>query len=341
MSDVSDSPTRYNDSMLSLEPELRTLQEQRALDEASAHRLIALERRELFSLYGEIRTVLYAGVALIITGAGLFLKDNVDRLGHATLISIIAFASAICYVLAWRAATRQASAHDSRPTTHNSSEYLLLLAALLLSAGVGYAEAQYRFFGDAWTRHLLILAAVHAFAAYLFGSRLVLSLAITSLAGWLGVDRSGAFLGESAPEAGARLLLAGAAVAIWRILHTIAFRPPHSPLDPRASFQEVFDHFVAHLAMIGALVWVFSDELELTGLALLVAFVTISIVSGVRTGRELFVIYGLLYGVIGIDAAVIRRIDSEMIAVYLWLLVTTPLAIAAWFWIRRGMRAQR
>lgn len=323
--------------VISYEPEIRTLREEGILSEEEAARLIALERREIFSLYGELRTVLYAAVALIVTGVGLLLRENLERIGHGTIITIIALVALACYLFAFTRRGKREGAQD----------YVLLLGALLLSSDVAYAEVQYRFFGDAWTRHLLILAIVHGVTAYLSGSRLVLSLAITSLAGWVGVDREGGFLEAGAAEAGARLMAAAALVGGWRMLHAWAARsdgPPEASgeaegtsevtLAPR-SFLETFDHFLAHLAFIGALIWVFDGELEWPGCAIVFVFATIAIVAGVRTQREPFVLYGVVYAVIALDALVIGDLIRDEALIFLWLLISTPLAIALLFFLHR------
>ncbi len=312
--------------MISFEPELDVLRDESAIDPAAHARLVAIERRAIFSLYGELRTLLYAGVALIVAGVGLYLKDNLDRLGHGTIIGIIAFAAAGCYLWAFIGRSRSDRLHPSH-------EYLLLLGALLLSVDLGYAEGVYHWFGDEWERHLLILAVFHGATAYLFGSRVVLSLAITSLAGWIGVDREGKFLSEGAIEAGSRLLLAGAAVAVWRLAHGFAFRGA-DPEDSRTGFGEIFDHFVANLAMIGALVWVFNEEMELVGALILLVFATISIVGGIRTRRELFVLYGVIFAVIGFDSVVVREMNDE-IPILVYLLVSTPMVIIGLFLLHR------
>jgi hypothetical protein len=100
-----------------------------------------------------------------------------------------------------------------------AADAILLLSALILSADVGYLEAQYRVFGHAWHWHLLILAVFHAVTAYVTGSEKVLALAVTSLAAFFGVDRTGRFFEAGLADAAARLTLSAAVVATWRIVH--------------------------------------------------------------------------------------------------------------------------
>ena len=57
--------------MHTLEPELRTLHAEGAIDDAAASRALARDRGEVFSLHMELRATLYAGVLLTMAGVGI------------------------------------------------------------------------------------------------------------------------------------------------------------------------------------------------------------------------------------------------------------------------------
>src|ERR671938_350665 len=134
--------------MLSLEDELAT----NGTDPAA----LAAERREVFSLFGELRAASYLAVALVTTGAGLWIKNNADRLGPLTILAALLLVAASCYAFALRRRERTIVA-----------DYVLLLGALLVSAAVGYAESQFTLLGANWSRHFLFLALFHIATAYL------------------------------------------------------------------------------------------------------------------------------------------------------------------------------
>src|SRR5205807_1865941 len=155
------------------------------------------------------------------------------------IVSLLALIAAICYATAIRVRLRG----ESRSL---GGDYILLLGALILSTDVAYGESQFHWLGGSGSWHLLILAVVHAVTAYALNSRLVLSVALTSLAGWFGAEHNTAdalgIFGEL-PQLGGRALLCAAAIMIIRGLHTRSAVP--------RDFAEVFDHFAANLAFWG------------------------------------------------------------------------------------------
>ena len=108
--------------MLSLEPELTTLRDSGAIDDATAARLIAIERREVVSVYPELRLLTWAGVMLISWGVGLFISKHLDDIGPLAIAAGIGIAAVACYAWSFFKRARQAALAD---------DYILLLAALL------------------------------------------------------------------------------------------------------------------------------------------------------------------------------------------------------------------
>ena len=158
------------------------------LTDPPAETLLRVARRDLVSIERELRTLLYAGVALIVAGAGLFLKENHDRLGAAAIATLLGLAAAACVVYA--ALRLPAFSWRMVVSEHIGADYVLLLGVLLFGANLGYLESQVHLFGHGWPYHLLLIAAVAFVLAYRFDSRAVLSIALTSFAAWRGVSVS-------------------------------------------------------------------------------------------------------------------------------------------------------
>ena len=90
----------------------------------------------------------------------------------------------------------------------------------------------------------------------------------------------------------------------------------------------MFEHFAANLAFWGAVILTFDKDTRWLGVALAVGFAITAVVVGFRSRRELFVIYGYVYGLIAIDVTVGDFLHGETI-IALYLLVSTVAAIVA------------
>ena len=308
-----------NDVVLSLEREIRQLREEGALPAEVADVMIAKERREVVSVYTEVRVLAWAGVMLIVTGVGIIVSKNLDRIGPIAIAAAIGIASAACY--GYCVAQRR-SAH--RPL----SDYILLLGALLLSADVGYIEHQFHLLGSEWPRHFLLLAVVHGATAYFFASRTLLSLSIAALASWFGFERNaGALfneLGDNTATAIRAFTCAGI-VAVWRILNR------------RLDFNRVFDHFVANLGLYGGLLLLIQSDTRLIGAMIVIVLAAMTITYGFRKREESFLIYAYIYAVIAIDVLVIDQLRGDTV-ILSYLVVSTIAAIVGLFVLHARFR---
>jgi hypothetical protein len=287
--------------MLSYEPELEQLRP--ILGDAATDTLIARERREVFSLHPELRILSWGGAMLLAASAGLVLKNHLDQIGPLVLSLLMGLAAVCCYAFVWWRRTRATLVHD----------YVLLLGALLVSADVAFIETQFHLFGTAWHRHFLILAVVHGVTAYLFRSRIVLSLAITSVAAWLGV-REHAY--DHATDYAIRSFAYAALLLMWRAAHV------HFDAHRERDFAPAFEHFAANAAFVGCLALMFESATRLIGalLALLIAGVVTA--WGMRTRRELFVLYAFLYALIAVDVLFLQILNDDGLAFFFILLTS-------------------
>jgi hypothetical protein len=305
-----------------LEPELRALHAEGVTDDATTARALARDGGQVFSVHTELRATLYAGVLLVTSGVGMILARHLDRIGPLGIVAAIALAALACAVPALRA--RRAG---RVPGT--AAEYLLLLAALLASADLAYAERQFTLLGPLWSWHLLLLAGVHAAVAYAFASPLVLAASLTALAGWFGVGGTlgdALHFGRSTPELGGRALACAALIVAWRLADRRA--------RPGTRFTDVFDHFAANLAFWGAIAWCLESPWLYAGLPLLAALAYVSVRRGLDTRREAFLVYGVVYAAIGLGAAIAPRLYGLTVQLGFVLIVVCTAAATLW-WLRR------
>ena len=148
------------------------------LPEKIVPRLRRIAAGELISVRRELEVLLYFGVALAVTGVGLLVKENLDRIGPLAIAIAIGAAAIGCLAWCWRQA----------PSDDLVFEYVLTLGALLLAADLAFIEVKFTPLGEHWPWHLAIVAAVYAALAFRFDSRSVFGLALTAFAAWRGVS---------------------------------------------------------------------------------------------------------------------------------------------------------
>jgi hypothetical protein len=275
--------------MHDLSAELKALAPGESLEAARAQAVL-LEGRGVLSVRRELLVALYLAVATLVAGVGLLVKQNLDRIGPAALLTAILAVAALCYFVALRA--RRAGRERSL-----GEDYVLLLGALLLSAAAGYAEVQFHLFGAGWSRHLLLLSVWHLATAYLFRSRLVLSVALTAFAGWLGVEaRLGTLFDPVNPllGAGPRSLLCALLFYLGSRFH-LAERA-----NAGTGFRDVYLQFAANFGFWGALALGANTSTRWIGALILLAFALVVAGLGLRERRQSFLLYAVGYSTIGL-----------------------------------------
>lgn len=279
--------------MISFEPELASAPD--------AARLMAIERREIVPVGRELRALAWCGVMLIATGVGIIIKNHIHEIGPLAIAIFIAAAAAACYGIAvwWR-------------TAGPWVDYVVLLGALLISADVAFIEAQWHLLGGEWQRHLLLLAVAHAIAAYVFGSRAVLSLAVAAFAAWMRIEQRSVF--QSDIDLAIRAFLCAGSLGIFRAMNR------------KAEFNPVFDHFATNIAFWGALVLTSNDDTRFVGLLLAVVLAGASLAYGLRRRLEPFVIYAIVYALIAVDILIFDLLHEEVLTAF-YLVVSTVAAI--------------
>jgi len=313
-------------AMHSLELECRELEKAGVMAEPEATRAAALERGSIFSVFEELRFALYAAVAAVTAGIGLLIKDNLDRIGPITLIAVLALASAVCYATAlrtqWQGRERSIG-----------GDYVLLLGALIVSADLGYAESKFHWLGTQWQWYLLVLAAFHGVTAYRLRSRLVLCASIAALAGWFGIQGQATMLfnvGGSAVRLGFHAIACAATLLVWRAANRRLGGPE--------SFESVFENFAANIGFWGALALCLTPGVRLLGLVLLAALAAASIFKALRSGEEIFAVYGTAYAALALCCLEAQVIEYGLAVLLLELATVVAGALLLWNFHRHAAR---
>jgi hypothetical protein len=251
-------------------------------------------RRLLVSVRFEIRTLLYIGVLLLTSGVGLLVKEHHREIGPLAIALAIGLAAAACLV--WVGGKAAQFSWEEVPSPDVAFDYILLLGLLLFASDLAYIEVQFTLLGPNWAHHLLIVGAVYLAAAYLWDSRTVLGLALTTLAAWRGVSVSLASgwvwrsqpdeLRENALVLGVVYVVA-AALSVW--------------LGRKAHFEAVYAN-AGLVLVLGALMSGALDDETAWAIWLAALLVVAGIVTwhGFRLDRSLYFAQGVVAAYIGL-----------------------------------------
>ena len=249
-------------------------------------------RRHLVSVRLEIRLLLYVGVLLLTSGVGVLVVEHQDAIGPLAIAGSLGLAALACLVWVARKAPPVSWREVESPNV--AFDYILLLGLLLFASTLGYVEAHFTVLGPRWAHHLLIVGVIYLLAAYRWDSRMVLGLALTTLAAWRGVSLSptGSLgMGHAGDLRGNAIVIG----LVYTAFATLAVR-----LERKPHFEEVFGN-AGLVLLLGALVSGVLDSSTwgVWGVALLAVAALVMWIS-FGLGRSLYFALGVLAAYIGV-----------------------------------------
>jgi hypothetical protein len=271
-----------------------------AISSAQCDALSALVRNDRFSIFVELNTLLYLGVLSFVAGVGWMVATYSARLGDAAILSSLTFV--FCWSLYYCFARALPYSHQRVEHPGLAFDYVLYLGCLVFAIDLGYLDARVHPFQHDWDNSLLLASAVFFALAYRFDNRFVLSLALSSLAGWFGmrVSRFGLVPGGSLRMYALAYggVVAGAGTSLY-----FAGIKKH--------FLEAYLHIAANVLFMALLSGIGSRDSDgLLYLLGLLGLAALAIVEGVRFRRFAFVVYGVLFGYAGISFRMLLDIGS-------------------------------
>ena len=282
------------------------------VNESQYQALSALVRKDRFSVFDELNALLYLGVLSFIAGAGWTIQTHFARLGDLAILFTltVAFAGSLYYCFT-RGAPYSTTQQES-PTL--AFDYVLYLGCLVLGLELGFIEYRFHLLQDRWDHYLLISALAYFVLAYRFDNRLVLSLALSTLAGWFGFRLF-------------RLQWFSASFRVDALIYSALVASSGGALyraGIKRHFLEAYLHVAVNVALAAAVTGIeasFSPYLFL-----LLAFAGASIVAGVRFSRFAFVAYGVIYGYVGVSDFILRN-TRDFTAVLAYVAVSATVVI--------------
>jgi hypothetical protein len=279
---------------------LEQWQQQGKISPAQHTHLAGLSREEPLSLFLELNVLLYAGVLAFAAGLGWTISTWSRQIGDVVLLTVLSTLLAACF---WYCFSR-APAWSSRETPSPSPifDYVLYLGSLVWSLELAYLEHRFHLLSGQWSYDLLATAGLFFILAYRFDNRFVLSLALSSLAGWFGLTIS------HWPDH------QDAAYRQYALLYCLLIGAGGAALERRRLKPHFFGTYLniaANVLFCALLSGVFNREgYTLWFLALLVACGA-SLAWGLARRQFAFVVYAAVYGYVGVSSLVIRNLTQE------------------------------
>jgi hypothetical protein len=286
------------------------------ISEAQHASLGALARRERFSVFVELNAILYVGVLSLIGGLGWTFRDYVENLGDAAILSILVVLVTASLGYCFARGTPYSNTQTASPSL--VFDYVLYFGCLAFSLTLAFIETRFAIFGG-WNPHLLAASLLFGALAYRFDNRFVLSLALSTLAGYLGLTLD---LFDAIDSDALRLsaMLYGAfLLGFGFLLHRLGIKP---------HFFDVYLQLGANAVLVAVTSGVFQPSSWPLYLAGLVALSAASVYLGIRFRRFAFVAYGTLYGYVGLSVRLLYDLGSATGALFYFAVTGTLVVIA-------------
>jgi len=267
--------------------------------EQHAH-LAALSRGEPFSLFLELNVLLYAGVLSFVAGLGWTVSTWSRQLGDFLVLTVLSTILAACFWYSFSRAPVWSPAETPAPSP--IFDYVLYLGSLIWSLELAYLENRFHVLSGKLDLYLLATAVLFFFLAYRFDNRLVLSLGLSSLAGWFGLTISHWSAHQDAAYRQYALLYCLLVGVGGALLQRRSLKP---------HFFGTYLNIVANVLFWALLSGVFNRQgYGLWFLALLIACGA-SVAWGLARRQFAFVAYAAVYGYVGVSSLILRGVTDE------------------------------
>ena len=297
--------------------------EQGAISQEQHVYLASLARRELFSLSLELNVLLYAGVLAFVAGLDWTVTTWSHQIGDDLVLTVLSSILGACFWYCFSRASAWSPAET--PALNPVFDYVLYLGSLVWCVELAYIENRFHVLSGQWDLYLLATAGFFFFLAYRFDNRFVLSLALSSLAGWFGLTISH---WPSHQDATYRQ---------YAFLYCLLVGVGGALLQRRGLKPHFFSTYLNIVANV--LFWtLLSGVFDMHGyglwfLALLIACGA-SLAWGLARRQFAFVAYAAVYGYVGVSSMLLRSVIGET-AILSYFVVTGVAMLVALVQIAR------
>jgi hypothetical protein len=272
--------------------------------------LASVVREEPFSLSLEFNILLYAGVLTFIAGLGWTISTWSQQLGDVLIVAALSILLAASCWYCFSRVSAWSPAETPAPTP--IFDYVLYLGSLVWCVELAYLENRFHILAGQWDLYLLATAFLFFFLAYRFDNRFVLSLALSSLAGWFGLTISHWPSFQNGAYRQYALLYCLVVGVSGVVLQRLKLKP---------HFFATYLNIVANVLFWTTLSGVFDRQEYGPWLLGLVIACAASLTWGLRRRQFAFVAYAAVYGYIGISSMLLRN-ANDMTLILMYFVVT-------------------
>lgn len=281
----------------------RSLLDKKLITDHQFERISAYRDRRIFSVRTELKAMLYLAVLLFTSGIGVLIYENIDTIGHLSVLGLLILVAGICFLFSFKNASgfaRRAIAFE-----HPVYDYLVLAGVSLSCIFIAYLQFQYNSFGTQYGLATIIPTSISFFCAYYFDNKSSLSIGITGLVAYIGLTVSPQSLlkqdfYESAILSSSAILL-GCGLVVWTFVA--------SKWEFKKHFNFVYLNFALHLISLALLSRLFQEN----GLWYVIPLIGSSYYfynASYKTASFALFAFTVLYAFVGFTVFAVRIIDD-------------------------------
>jgi hypothetical protein len=272
--------------------------------------LAGLSRGEPVSVILELNILLYAGILAFVGGLGWTVSTWSQQLGDILVLTALTAMLGVCF---WYCFSRApAWSFSEIPSPSLVFDYVLYLGSLIWSVELGYIETRFHLLAEQWDFYLLASAGLFFFLAYRFDNRFVLSLALSSLAGWFGLRISHWPQHQDEEYRQSAILYSLIVGAGGAVLHRRGVKP---------HFLGTYLNIAANVLFWALLSGVFNRQGYGGWFVALLVACGASLAWGLTRRQFSFVAYAAVYGYVGVSSILIRGMN-DVTAIFSYFVLT-------------------
>lgn len=296
---------------------LENWKEQAKISPEQYAQLAGLSRREPFSIFLELNVLLYAGVVAFVAGLGWTVSTWSQQLGDIVVVTILSALLAACFWYCY--SRRPAWSLSETPTPGPVFDYVLYLGSLVWCVELAYLENRLHVLSGQWDDYLLASAGFFFFLAYRFDNRFVLSLALSSLAGWFGLTISHWPSHQDVTYREYALVYCLLVGVSGTLLQRRRFKP---------HFFGTYLNIVANVLFWALLSGVFQRQNYGPWMFGLLIACGASLAWGLARRQFVFVAYAAVYGYVGVSSMLLRNVNDDTI-IFGYFFITAIIMLVA------------